>query len=974
MDQVLQFDTVANPQLTDPEFTPAATLAESATAQTRLNQVFVVNDDDRYLSFTVADAALGDQADGPDDAFEVALLDANTGASLLGGTGLTHSDALLNRQANGAESTASGIDVVVNADGSRSYRIDLAGIAAGTAVNLSFDLIGFGQGLAARNSHVTLRNLHLGGLDAAPQTRDDAVTLAEDTPLLLDALANDLDARQPGFAPVLVAAAAHGQVTVNADGSFGYTPEADWFGSDRFSYRLSDGRLDSNVATVTLTVTPVNDAPTLAERSVVLDEDGRVTVDLLAGAADSDGDKLTATVTTLPQHDNFSQNADGTWTYAPAADWNGRDQVEFEVSDGTAATASRITFVVAAVNDAPTLADSAASGFEDQPLHGQLLTPAADPDGDPLTVRLLDGPAHGTLTLTDDGGFTYTPAANWSGDDSFTYLVNNGHLDSPSARVRLHVAAVADTPTLTLTDPPEERREIFHTGWESANNPTRKATWLPIGEFEGWTLLRSGISVVNDIDGLTIWSSGDTLIDAKFVAHTVGAPPEGSNCLEIIDTGGGMNQTRGIERCFDTVAGATYAFSLELAGHSGFPAERTRIGIYLDGVRMDGDAGTSGTTSLDWRHRVIQFVGTGTPRTLRLVSEASVSGWLGGMLLDNLRLVETLPPRTGFEETAIRLPTIVAAPNDHDGSETLAVTIAALPIGCVLSDGWHVFTATADRTQAEVTAWALDALTLRPPADFNGAFTLSVLATAREGSGGETARGEARLPITVLPVNDPPRFTRTTSYRAVAGQPTVLPLRADLADVDGDALRIVAVSAPEHGRIECDATGDYRYTASPDYVGADRFLLTFSDGRVVVTQAVDLTVVAGTAYRTPCRHAQRIVVSSPADARGERARLAEAAWERLASSAERGRPSVSGIPLVAGLPRLADVFAPAETQRQAEQTPTRDDRPCIDWHSQTKPLAGLALPPDGRRIDPALTAPTQKSLAESSGLSVAIRR
>lgn len=218
--RVPQFDTAANPKLSNPEFAGAdgwsttgdvrfangtATLAEGAATQTRLNQVFVVNEGDRFLSFTVANAALGDQADGPDDAFEVALLDANTGLSLLGGTGLTKNDAILNRQANGAEVKASGINVVVNADGSRTYLVDLAGLnktpAAGTAVNLSFDLIGFGKGLEAQNSRLTIRDLRLG----VPQTQDDTATTTEDTPMAIDALANDLNARQPGFAPVLAA-------------------------------------------------------------------------------------------------------------------------------------------------------------------------------------------------------------------------------------------------------------------------------------------------------------------------------------------------------------------------------------------------------------------------------------------------------------------------------------------------------------------------------------------------------------------------------------------------------------------------------------------------------------------------------------------------------------------------------------------------------------------------------------------------
>jgi VCBS repeat-containing protein len=293
-----QFEIAANPKLENQEFdggagwsaegtvgfdNGAATLSETAATQTRLNQVFVLGEHDRFLSFTLANTTLGSQA-GPSDAFEVALLDANTGLSLMGGTGLTHNDAILNLQTDGSEHKASGITRLDNADGSRTYLVDLAGIASGTAVNLSFDLIGFGLGAEAGNSRITVRDLRLG----VPQTADDSITLAEDTPVVIGALANDLNARQPGFAPVVVSGPAHGQVAVNADGSFSFTPAADWHGEDSFTYKLSDGRVDSNLATVTLTVTPVNDAPVAADVAATTAEDTPLVIALGAYASDVD--------------------------------------------------------------------------------------------------------------------------------------------------------------------------------------------------------------------------------------------------------------------------------------------------------------------------------------------------------------------------------------------------------------------------------------------------------------------------------------------------------------------------------------------------------------------------------------------------------------------------------------------------------------------------------------------------------------
>ena len=235
-----------------------ATLSEVSTSQTRLSQVFMLNEQDRYLSFTLSGAALDNLTGAPDDAFEVALLDANTGLSVLSSNGLTRTDSFLNLQGDGTQHVSDCVSCINNPDGSRTYRVDLSGVAKNTAVNLSFDLLGFGQ----NNSHVTLSDIRVSGL---PQLHDDAATLLEDNLLTFDPFAQADSQLKPLLASHIVDAPTHGALAVNADGTFSYTPEANYFGADSFSYRLSDGPLDSNLATVSLTVTPVNDAPVAAD-------------------------------------------------------------------------------------------------------------------------------------------------------------------------------------------------------------------------------------------------------------------------------------------------------------------------------------------------------------------------------------------------------------------------------------------------------------------------------------------------------------------------------------------------------------------------------------------------------------------------------------------------------------------------------------------------------------------------------------
>jgi hypothetical protein len=305
--------------------TGSATLSEVSTSQTRLSQVFMLNEQDRYLSFTLSGTALDDLNGAPDDAFEVALLDANTGANLLGGIGLTRSDAFLNLQADGTEHTAAGVTRTDNPDGSRTYRVDLSAVAKNNAVNLSFDLLGFGQ----NNSHVTLSDIRVSGL---PQLHDDVATLLEDNLLTFDPYAQVGARRAVPLLANIVSAPTHGAITVNADGTFSYTPDLDYFGTDSFSYRLSDGPLDSNLATVSLTVTAVNDAPIAADVALTTAEDTALMIALGAYGSDVDStpsltrggwEGFATQIVTGPAHGVLAQNADGSYSYTPDLNFNG---------------------------------------------------------------------------------------------------------------------------------------------------------------------------------------------------------------------------------------------------------------------------------------------------------------------------------------------------------------------------------------------------------------------------------------------------------------------------------------------------------------------------------------------------------------------------------------------------------------------------------------------------------------------------
>jgi len=143
-------------------------------------------------------------------------------------------------------------------------------------------------------------------------------------------------------------------------------------------------------------------------------------------------------------------NPDGTITYTPNPDFCGTDSFTYKACDpaGACDTAT-VTIHVTCVNDAPVAQDDSYTTNEDTPLVVSapgVLGNDYDVDGDPLTSVLVSGPAHGTLALNPDGSFTYTPAENFCGEDSFTYKAYDGALYSNVATVRITVTCVNDAP------------------------------------------------------------------------------------------------------------------------------------------------------------------------------------------------------------------------------------------------------------------------------------------------------------------------------------------------------------------------------------------------------------------------------------------------------------------------------------------------------------------------------------------------
>lgn len=298
-------------------------------------------------------------------------------------------------------------------------------------------------------------------VDPVPNTapvavNDSGYTVTEGSILSVAAagvLANDTDADGNALTAVLVTSPTGGSVTLNADGSFSYTPNAGTT-TDSFTYMANDGLANSNVATVSITVTPLNAAPVTADDAYSVTEGTTLTVaapGVLANDTDANGDALTATLTTSPVGGTLIFNANGSFSFTPTITGAGTSSFTYVANDGKVNSApATVTITVnAAVNVAPVAVDDAGDVVKNtrttNPKNSVTINLIANDTDvnnniDPASIQIRSNPRKGTVVVNGDGTVTYTPKNGSTGSDSFSYRVYDlGGLRSNTATVRINI-------------------------------------------------------------------------------------------------------------------------------------------------------------------------------------------------------------------------------------------------------------------------------------------------------------------------------------------------------------------------------------------------------------------------------------------------------------------------------------------------------------------------------------------------------
>ncbi|MBI5549173.1 MAG: tandem-95 repeat protein, partial [Deltaproteobacteria bacterium] len=656
------------------------------------------------------------------------------------------------------------------------------------------------------------------GANDPPTALDDAITVAEDsgvTSILV--LANDTIAPDTGetLTVIGVTPASHGLVSGTGT-AVSYTPNANYYGSDQFTYTISDGNGGEATATVRVTVTSVNDPPTANADTFFIDESAPATaVPVLVNDSylPDIGETLTIVSVTQPAHGTVVITGGGTGlTYQPTANYNGADQFSYTIGDsgGSLTATALVDVTVGPVNDPPVHVLPGAQSIDgDTQLvfssAGGNAVQVSDPDAAGLDVQVTLSVTHGLLTLASTSGLTFT-AGDGTSDQAVSFT---GTIVGCNAALNglLYVPQLywSGEERLTITT-----NDLGHSGNGGARSTTnevvitvRPVNHDPVANADTFTVLEDSTAnsfnvLANDDDGP---DSGETL-----TVLSVTQPVHGT--VEIV------------------LPGSTHVTYTPTANYNGTDQFSYTI----------TDPG--GRTALATVHV-----------TVGPVNDPPVHVLPGAQAIDG----DTSLTLSNAAGRAIQVTDLdAAASNVHI---TLTVTHGVLTLATssglasVSGDGSANVVLVGSIDASNV---ALDGLIYAPTTYWSGTETLTITTNDLGNSGSGGARSTTNeVVITVRPVNHDP-VANADSFNVPEDSPAT-PLNVLLNDStvpDSDeTLTVDSVTQPAHGMAAVAPGGTgVTYQPTPLYDGPDSFTYTISDGRGGhATATVSITV-------TPVNH------------------------------------------------------------------------------------------------------------------------
>ncbi|EOX4456003.1 tandem-95 repeat protein [Vibrio antiquarius] len=614
----------------------------------------------------------------------------------------------------------------------------------------------------------------------------------------------------------------------NGDGTYTFSPNENFNGEVSLDVVVVDEEGATDSTTAGITVLEVNDPPIAGATSYSVNEDEVITISseqLLTNASDVEGEVAIDSVSYSGSDGIFTDNGDGTFSFAPNENFNGDVSLDVVVVDEDGATASTNASIdVLPINDAPVSGDLAYSVDEDGSItlsQEQLLAQAGDVDGDDLTASNLVVDGDATVTANDDGSFTITPDANFNGDIDITFDINDG-TDT--------IVATADLKVNPVNDLPQPEDQAFTIGEDG------------VLTFTDQDLLDGATDIDGDdlsVEGVTYTGADGVLTDNGDGTYSF-APNENFN--------GDVNFTFDVSDGTDTTSAnidvsVTPENDPPVAGSTSYTVHEDNSITISDEQLLANSSDVEGDVAVDsvsysGADGVFQDNGDGT------YTFSPNENFNGEVSLDVVVTDEdgaTVATNANIDVLPINDAPVsgnLAYSVDEDNSITLSQEQLLAQASDVEGDALTAFNLVVDG-DATVTANDDGSFTITPDANFNG--DIDITFDINDGSDTIVATAD----LTVNPVNDLPQ---PEDQAFTIGEDGVLTFTdADLltgaTDIEGDDLSVEGVTyTGADGVLTDNGDGTYSFAPNENFNGDVNFTFDVSDGTDTVTANIDVSV------------------------------------------------------------------------------------------------------------------------------------
>jgi lipopolysaccharide export system protein LptA len=574
---------------------------------------------------------------------------------------------------------------------------------------------------------------------------------------------------------------------------------------------LSDAAAVSNACGYDVTVrtedlpttTPINQAPKAVADSATVDYGQSVRINVLSNDSDPDNDTLTVQSFTNPAHGTVSKDSQNILTYTPAIGFSGTDSFTYTISDGKGHTAvATVNLIVnAPSNRAPTaLADTATTTYGTQ-VTIQVLSNDTDPDNDLLTLIDSTNGTNGTVSFSDSA-ITYKPNAGFSGEDSFSYTITDGHGHTAIGQVKVTVGAAPNRAPTAVTDTVTTNYGTAITINALSNDTDPENDTLTV---TGNTQASNGM--VTRSGNTFTYTPRSGFSGADSFSYTI-SDGKGNAATGLVNVTVGAAPNRAPTAVTDTVT-TNYSTAITINALSNdTDPENDTLTVTGNTQASNGTVTRSGNTF------------TYTPR----------SGFSGA---DSFSY--TISDGKGNSATGTVNITVGAAPVDNKApiavNDTISTTMGVPVLVNLLANdsdpnGDKIALKTLSNPKNGKLYRMNDSYIFYfPNAGFVGKDSFTYTITDSKG-----ATSTASVAITVAPANRLP-VAKNDVVTAKSGKAVILNVLANDADPDGDALTVLGATVPSHGSIRWQDKKTIIYTPRADYTGWDNFAYTISDGK-----------------------------------------------------------------------------------------------------------------------------------------------